>query len=247
MKLTKRKGFNFFRSYYDVYNELETNQQKVDFMDALFDRQFQGIKPLDLKGLSKFAYISQVNSIDTQVKGYEDKLMSLNKDVPNYDPWHGVNEKLLTPTAQEKVQEEVQGKEKEKVKEEGKGKIEERKLKFSSTLEPYESIYGRPLLKEFNLYWTEPNKSNTKFRQELEKTWSLERRLSTWAKNDKNFNPLKNGNQQPPIDATERNRRDSEATTKRILAKLRPDSEPNGSAQEPEGFDGVQVEPSEDL
>jgi hypothetical protein len=65
--------------------------------------------------------------------------------------------------------------------------IEERKLKFASTLESYLSIYGKDLLNDFYKYWTEPNKSNTKFKQELEKTWSLERRLDTWAKNDKNF------------------------------------------------------------
>jgi hypothetical protein len=77
IKLTKRKGFNFFRSYYDVYNELETNAEKVAFIDALLDRQFLGIKPTNLIGLAKFAYISQTNSIDSQVKGYEDKTKTI--------------------------------------------------------------------------------------------------------------------------------------------------------------------------
>ena len=62
MKKTKRKGFNFFRSYYDVYNELENND-KLLFIEALLDRQFLGKKPEDMKGMSKFAYISQLNSI----------------------------------------------------------------------------------------------------------------------------------------------------------------------------------------
>lgn len=73
VKLTKRKGFNFFRSYYDVYNELESKEDKIAFIEALLDRQFLGIKPTNLKGMAKFAYISQTNSIDSQVKGYEDK------------------------------------------------------------------------------------------------------------------------------------------------------------------------------
>ena len=73
--------------------------------------------------------------------------------------------------------------------------IEERKLKFASTLKPFLEIYGKDLINEFYKYWTEPNKSNTKFKQELEKTWSLERRLETWAKNDTNFNKNKNGKQ----------------------------------------------------
>jgi len=115
MKLTKRKGFNFFRSYYDVYNELN-DKDKVAFIDALLDRQFLGIKPDNLKGMTKFAYISQINSIDSQVKGYEDKLVALNKNIQNYNPWVGVNEKENTPTLQEKekVEEKVEVEEKEK-------------------------------------------------------------------------------------------------------------------------------------
>lgn len=73
MKLTKRKGFNFFRSYYDVFNEIPDSKDKLAFIQALLDRQFLGVKPENLKGLAKFAWISQVNSIDSQVKGYEDK------------------------------------------------------------------------------------------------------------------------------------------------------------------------------
>jgi hypothetical protein len=65
-----------------------------------------------------------------------------------------------------------------------KNNIDERKLKFASTLKPFLDTYGKEMLNDFYLYWTEPNKSNTKFRQEMEKTWSLERRLETWSKND---------------------------------------------------------------
>lgn len=72
-----------------------------------------------------------------------------------------------------------------------------RKLKFSSTLQPYLNIYGKDLLNDFYKYWTEPNKSQTKFRQELEKTWDLERRLSKWANNDKQFNKQNDAKQRP--------------------------------------------------
>lgn len=180
IKLTKRKAFNFFRSYYDVYNELEKDSDKLSFINALLDRQFLGIKPDNLTGMAKFAYISQTNSIDSQVKGYEDKTKTfLNPiDAPIDTPTQGG---YYTPTVQEE--------EKEKVKDKLIiNNIEERKLKFASTLESYLSIYGKDLLNDFYKYWTEPNKSNTKFKQELEKTWSLDRRLETWSKNDKNFN-----------------------------------------------------------
>jgi len=78
-----------------------------------------------------------------------------------------------------------------KVKESKKNKIkvseiniEERKLKFADTLKPFIQKYGREIIVDFYNYWTEPNKSNTKFRQELQKTWGIERRLETWSKND---------------------------------------------------------------
>lgn len=71
---------------------------------------------------------------------------------------------------------------------EKKEDIDSRKLKFSHTLQPFLETYGKDFLNDFYKYWTEPNKSNSKFRMELEKTWSLERRLETWDKNNKNFN-----------------------------------------------------------
>lgn len=107
MKLTKRKGFNFFRSYYDVYNELQSPEDKIAFIEALLDRQFLGIKPEGLKGMAKFAYISQTNSIDSQVKGYNDKQKALNNPLLGevYPPTQGGKN---TPT------EQVEEKEKEK-------------------------------------------------------------------------------------------------------------------------------------
>jgi len=184
IKLTKRKGFNFFRSYYDVYNELETNEDKVAFIEALLDRQFLGIKPENLKGMAKFAYISQTNSIDSQVKGYEDKTKTI------LHPTQGGYVGVITPPT-EQVQEKEKEKEKVQVKE--INNIDSRKLKFANTLIPFVEIYGRDMIKDFYEYWTEPNPSNTKFNKELKKTWSLERRLATWAKNDNNFNKQKNG------------------------------------------------------
>jgi len=67
--------------------------------------------------------------------------------------------------------------------------IDVRKLKFADTIKPFSEKYGKDLCNSFYKYWTEPNKSNTKFRAELEKTWDVERRLENWARNDKNFKP----------------------------------------------------------
>ena len=49
------------------------------------------------------------------------------------------------------------------------------------TLVPYISMYGKDMIRQFYDYWTEPNKSRTKMRYELERTWDTKRRLNTWA------------------------------------------------------------------
>jgi len=108
MKLTKRKGFNFYRSYYDVFNELN-DEDKLSFIKALFDKQFLGKNPEGLTGMCKFAWISQVNSIEAQVKGYEDKTQT---KLPLTDPPSVGGE--LPPSPQEKEKEK--GEEKEKYK-----------------------------------------------------------------------------------------------------------------------------------
>lgn len=109
MKLTKRKGFNFFRSYYDVYNEL-SNKDKVMFIDALLDRQFLGIKPDNLTGMAKFAYISQTNSIDSQVKGFEDKTgIILTPTEPPTDGGAVPPSLQVEEKGKEKVEVQVQG------------------------------------------------------------------------------------------------------------------------------------------
>ena len=114
MKLTKRKGFNFFRSYYDVYNELENESDKVQFIEALLNRQFLGIKPTELKGMAKFAYVSQTNSIDSQVDGYETKTGNKLLNTPTEGAEQGGDN---PPNLQ------VKGKGKVKEKEKGKGKV----------------------------------------------------------------------------------------------------------------------------
>ena len=51
--------------------------------------------------------------------------------------------------------------------------------------------YDVTLKKEFCDYWTEPNKSNTKMKWELCKTWKTELRLKTWAANQKKWDKPK--------------------------------------------------------
>ena len=62
--------------------------------------------------------------------------------------------------------------------------------------------YDVTLKKEFCDYWTEPNKSNTKMKWELCKTWKTELRLKTWATNQKKWDkPKTNSKSMSKLDA----------------------------------------------
>ena len=68
-----------------------------------------------------------------------------------------------------------------------KNDIDERKKTFEYSLVPYvtDGRYSPELVRAFCDYWTEYNKSRTKMRWELEKTWETTKRLATWANKDK--------------------------------------------------------------
>ena len=51
--------------------------------------------------------------------------------------------------------------------------------------------YDESILNGFIDYWTEPNKSNTKMKFELNKTWSTKLRIKTWAANQKKWDKPK--------------------------------------------------------
>jgi hypothetical protein len=117
-----RKAFNFYRSYWEVANELN-DKDRLAFYDALLTRQFTG-EEIELKGLVKFAYMSQKHSIDKQVKGYEDKTKE-----QLFNP-------TLDPTQGGTVHPSVQEKEKEKEKEESI-------IDYQALLEFINSCFGR--------------------------------------------------------------------------------------------------------
>lgn len=68
-----------------------------------------------------------------------------------------------------------------------KESIKERELSFKYSLSNFVRDYPEKMLTEFFEYWSEPNKSGSKLRFEMEKTWDLNRRLKRWANNNKNW------------------------------------------------------------
>lgn len=131
-----RKGFNFYRSYWEVANELN-DKDRLEFYDALLKREFTG-EESELLGMVKFAYLSQKHSIDKQIEGYLTKTAKLH---PNEDPWQGCTKgAYVDPSVQEKEEEEE--KEKEKEKEEEEVKEEEKRILKQPLRQPKLDING---------------------------------------------------------------------------------------------------------
>ena len=68
-----------------------------------------------------------------------------------------------------------------KEKDSKENKISIKTGKFKKQVLEFQSKYDLEMLEEFILYWTEPNKSNTKIKWEMEVTWHMGRRLARWA------------------------------------------------------------------
>ena len=131
----KREAFNFYRSYYDVLEDIHRDEDKLTYLLALLDRQFKGIEPT-LEGIPKLVYNGQRHSIDKQVEGWENKTKcklspTEGGSVPPYlppsegstehpyitpftSPSDAIDMTTEPPSVPPSVQEQEKGKEKEK-------------------------------------------------------------------------------------------------------------------------------------
>jgi len=81
-------------------------------------------------------------------------------------------------------------------------KVEKRKADFYNSLIPYLQQYPKELIRAFFDYWSELNKSRTKMRFEGEKTWETDKRLTTWANNEKKYEKPTGNNRASAADKT---------------------------------------------
>lgn len=65
-----------------------------------------------------------------------------------------------------------------------KRKLEARRQAFIEELRKYQGVYSNDLLNAFYTYWSECNRTFTKMRFEMQKTFQIDLRLKTWYNND---------------------------------------------------------------
>lgn len=90
------------------------------------------------------------------------------------------------PNENDNVNDNVNEEEKKYIKKEKSFK-EFTEQDFKEELKLHSEKYSKEMLKDFFIYWTEPNEKG-KMKFQLQKTWSTAGRLSTWSRNDFNGN-----------------------------------------------------------
>lgn len=107
----ERKAFNFYKSYYEVFKMLENDEDKLQFITALLEKQFENKEPGKMLPMATFAYKSQEHNIIAQVEGFIYKMSHSTEGGSQGGRKGGSG------------QEEVEGKGEEKGKEKGEEKI----------------------------------------------------------------------------------------------------------------------------
>ena len=92
-----------------------------------------------------------------------------------------LNGRSVSSTVSVSVSDSVSGSVKSKLS------IEDRKRNFKKLLTPFLDKYSKDILNDFFGYWTEHGVNDKKMRYEKQKSFSVERRLTTWLKNQKKF------------------------------------------------------------
>lgn len=233
LKGTARIVFFFIKS--DIDREAEEKRlkdEKSEKMRRLVMKRWHKEPSVDTP-----VYTSEQTSVDTSVDATADTDVDTQKPpTPSRAPDIG-NQK--TEDDNQDIDKNIQEEERESRKRKTKtppvtpppakpprgtlsATIEARKQVFYDSLVPYVAQYGRETIRAFFDYWSEYNKSRTKMRFELQKTWETPRRLATWASRDNNFSSRTNGSNRTDNQEQVRQRADDALA---IMRQLRTEGE----------------------
>ncbi len=183
--------FVFYRSWQNVIGELPDATQ-LEIYRAITEYALNDTT-IDLSEVAKVAFAFIRQDIDRDIEKYNAiceknrenaKLGGAPKGNKNAKKQPKTTERLKNNRTEKKQPYYDNDNDNDIIKE----KIYKKEIAFKKSIEPFIERYGKETCNNFFLYWTEPNKSKTKLRYEMEKTWDISRRLANWARNEKNFN-----------------------------------------------------------
>lgn len=192
-----RDSFVFYRSFYDAIKDLPRDVQG-EIYTAIMEYSLYGKETENLKPIARSVFTLMKPQIDVNNKRFENgkkggRPKSGNEPDGNQEetkekPSNNQSETESKPNvndnvnANENKDNTPNGVSK---KDAAKAATLKRKDEFGKTLVPYMEKYGKEMIRAFFDYWGELNKSETKMRYEMQKTWEVNLRLATWAKNEK--------------------------------------------------------------
>ena len=190
-----RESFVFYRSFYDAIKDLPRDVQG-EIYTAIMEYSLYGKETENLKPIARSVFTLMKPQIDVNNKRFENgkrggrpksedkpkgnqnetkEKSKNNKNETKDEPNVNVNDNVYTENTTNVVSK----------KDAAKAATLKRKEEFYQTLVPFVGKYGREMIRAFFEYWSELNKPGTKMRCEMQKTWEVNLRLATWAKNEK--------------------------------------------------------------
>jgi hypothetical protein len=107
----------------------------------------------------------------------------------NYDIYQGEQNAFETHLKRKRNAFETRATPNKNNKNDKNDKREERAKIFYDELKTFLETYPKEMIRAFFDYWSEPNKSKTKMKFELQDTWDTPRRLKAWANREKTISP----------------------------------------------------------
>lgn len=192
-----RDSFVFYRSFYDAIRDLPRDVQG-EIYTAIMEYSLYGNETVNLKPIARSIFTLMKPQIDVNNKRFENGKKGGrpkrgnepdgNQEETKGKPSNNQNETKCKPNVNdnvnvnENIENTPNGVSK---KDAAKAATLKRKEEFKTSLFPYVEKYGKEMIRAFFDYWSELNKSETKMRYEMQKTWEVNLRLATWAKNEK--------------------------------------------------------------
>lgn len=192
-----RDSFVFYRSFYDAIKDLPRDVQG-EIYTAIMEYSLYGKETENLKPIARSVFTLMKPQIDVNNKRFENgkkggRPKSGNEPDGNQEetkekPSNNQSEAKAEPNVNDNVNDNENkdntpnGVSK---KDAAKAATLKRKESFYQSLVPYVGKYPKDMIRAFFDYWSELNKSRTKMRYELEKTWELSKRLATWVNRER--------------------------------------------------------------
>lgn len=192
-----RESFIFYRSFYDAIKDLPRDVQG-EIYTAIMEYSLYGKETESLKPIARSVFTLMKPQIDVNNKRFENGRKGGRPKSGNQPDGNQEETKGKPSNNQRKTKVEPNVNDNDNVnenkedttsvvskKDAAKAATLKRKEDFYQTLVAFVDKYGKEMIRAFFEYWSELNKSSTKMRFEMQKTWEVNLRLATWAKNAK--------------------------------------------------------------